>query len=282
MNTKDEALSTERALKLAPNALEFNCISSEDGEDLTPSKTKKAVTAIREVLAQSRSDEEQPAQQEPVADSKAPMLADWLQANYEADEIDEAAEELRRLFRENQLLWKEREEPHRQLEFYIRECNRLESERDAALTKQQEPVAIEYWLQDTMESGRWVTTDNMAKATAEKMLSGEYGDVYPQGRIVESSPPNVPAARASKPLTDEQIERFAALIASRVAAAERNSWPAEMEAMERQVNILTDALAQAKAEEREACAAICDRFQARDVGMQPAECAGAIRARGET
>ena len=33
--------------------------------------------------------------------------------------------------------------------------------------------------------------------------------------------------------------------------------------------------------EREACAAICDRFQARDVGMQPAECAGAIRARGE-
>ena len=33
-------------------------------------------------------------------------------------------------------------------------------------------------------------------------------------------------------------------------------------------------------EEREACAAICDRFQARDVGMQPAECAGAIRARG--
>jgi hypothetical protein len=35
------------------------------------------------------------------------------------------------------------------------------------------------------------------------------------------------------------------------------------------------------AKEREACADICDRFQARDVGMQPAECAGAIRARGE-
>ena len=33
--------------------------------------------------------------------------------------------------------------------------------------------------------------------------------------------------------------------------------------------------------EREACAKICDRFQARDVGMQPAECAAAIRARGE-
>jgi len=29
---------------------------------------------------------------------------------------------------------------------------------------------------------------------------------------------------------------------------------------------------------REECAALCDRFQARDVGMQPAECAAAIRA----
>ena len=36
------------------------------------------------------------------------------------------------------------------------------------------------------------------------------------------------------------------------------------------------------AKEREACAKVCDSFQARDVGMQPAECAGAIRARGET
>ena len=34
-------------------------------------------------------------------------------------------------------------------------------------------------------------------------------------------------------------------------------------------------------EEREACAKICDSFQERDVGMQPAECAGAIRARGQ-
>ena len=34
-------------------------------------------------------------------------------------------------------------------------------------------------------------------------------------------------------------------------------------------------------EEREACAKLCDKFQARDVGMQPAECAGAIRARGK-
>ena len=35
------------------------------------------------------------------------------------------------------------------------------------------------------------------------------------------------------------------------------------------------------AAEREACARVCDAFQARDVGMQPAECAGAIRARGQ-
>ena len=33
--------------------------------------------------------------------------------------------------------------------------------------------------------------------------------------------------------------------------------------------------------EREACAQICDAFQERDVGMQPAECAGAIRARNK-
>ena len=48
-----------------------------------------------------------------------------------------------------------------------------------------------------------------------------------------------------------------AMIAEAVAK-ERNSWPAEMEAMERQVNILTDALAQAKAEERKACEALHD------------------------
>jgi hypothetical protein len=33
------------------------------------------------------------------------------------------------------------------------------------------------------------------------------------------------------------------------------------------------------AHEREECAMLCDRFQER--GMQPAECAGAIRARGK-
>lgn len=36
-----------------------------------------------------------------------------------------------------------------------------------------------------------------------------------------------------------------------------------------------------RADEREECAKLCDRLQARDVGMQPAECAGAIRQRGK-
>jgi hypothetical protein len=67
---------------------------------------------------------------------------------------------------------------------------------------------------------------------------------------------------------------------------------AELDATNRQVEILTDALAEsrrdidamialARADEREACAKVCDAFQARGVGMQPAECAGAIRAKGE-
>jgi len=92
------------------------------------------------------------------------------------------------------------------------------------------------------------------------------------------------ATKCGDELTGDAIERFAAL----VVAAERNSWPAEMEAMERQVNILTDALAQAKAEEREACAKVCE-------AMRPTErefdqrfytaCtlnANAIRARSNT
>jgi hypothetical protein len=40
--------------------------------------------------------------------------------------------------------------------------------------------------------------------------------------------------------------------------------------------IVLEKFAQLIAEE---CANICDNFQARDVGMQPSECAGAIRHR---
>jgi hypothetical protein len=61
---------------------------------------------------------------------------------------------------------------------------------------------------------------------------------------------------------DDRAKAFEAF-AELVRADERNSWPAEMEAMERQVNILTDALAQ----ERErlkwdvhSCGPTCKRY----------------------
>jgi hypothetical protein len=44
---------------------------------------------------------------------------------------------------------------------------------------------------------------------------------------------------------------------------------------------LDAAFALGAVQEREECAKVCDRFQKRDVGMQPAECAGAIRARSK-
>jgi len=69
----------------------------------------------------------------------------------------------------------------------------------------------------------------------------------------------------------EELKAFEAL----VRADERNSWPAEMEAMERQVNILTDALAA----EREACAKVCEENGGDWVNR---DCAAAIRARGNT
>jgi len=99
------------------------------------------------------------------------------------------------------------------------------------------------------------------------------------------------------------LERFAEL----VRADERNSWPAEMEAMERQVNILTDALTEERNKwmertailirgEREACAKVCEELLERPSGYQGTwegygkfktqmtgqECAAAIRARSNT
>jgi len=62
------------------------------------------------------------------------------------------------------------------------------------------------------------------------------------------------------------------------AAAERDSWPAEMEAMERQVNILTDELARAKAAEREACIQVIK--QTKFSNWFQADCIETIRARG--
>ena len=74
--------------------------------------------------------------------------------------------------------------------------------------------------------------------------------------------------------SEAELERFASL----VRADERNSWPAEMEAMERQVNILTDALAQ----EREACANVCENIDDYDENIDTYYSdiyAAAIRAR---
>jgi hypothetical protein len=70
---------------------------------------------------------------------------------------------------------------------------------------------------------------------------------------------------------DERFKAFEAL----VRADERNLWPAEMEAMERQVNILTDALAA----EREACAKVCDEWGPKN--MTATSIAEEIRARGK-
>jgi hypothetical protein len=68
--------------------------------------------------------------------------------------------------------------------------------------------------------------------------------------------------------TDWQIfERFAKLIRNDYSKKHAQLWLKRID--------------EAVKAEREACAEICDRFQARDVGMQPAECAGAIRARGK-
>ena len=70
-------------------------------------------------------------------------------------------------------------------------------------------------------------------------------------------------------ITQEELERFFHM----AQAAERSNWPAEMEAMERQVNILTDELAKAVAAEREVCA---KRLKA--VGCD--HCVANIRAKG--
>ena len=70
---------------------------------------------------------------------------------------------------------------------------------------------------------------------------------------------------------DKRYEAFATL----VARHEREACIAHaMTSAEKAIDVAIKL-------EREACAKVCDSFQARDVGMQPAECAGAIRARGQ-
>jgi hypothetical protein len=72
---------------------------------------------------------------------------------------------------------------------------------------------------------------------------------------------------------EDELKAFADL----VRADERNLWPAEMEAMERQVNILTDALAA----EREACAELVYNSPPSDEYESPLKAVyDAIRNRG--
>lgn len=66
---------------------------------------------------------------------EALRLANSTHLAYRVGWQREAAAELRRLHAENEELWKEREEPHKTIEMYVRECNRLESERDALKTQ---------------------------------------------------------------------------------------------------------------------------------------------------
>ncbi len=86
----------------------------------------------------------------------------------------------------------------------------------------------------------------------------------------------------------ERINTYIKELEESVAATEREKVAAWMMAQgyatghgDTVEDLLKELEWQIRESEREACAAICDSFQARDVGMQPAECAGAIRARGE-
>ena len=84
--------------------------------------------------------------------------------------------------------------------------------------------------------------------------------------------PDIPADEAAK-LVLEAIDHNIKVLVDKAVADER-------ERIYFQTS--SDFVKAAIAEEREACAMVCDAFQARDVGMQPAECAGAIRARSNT
>ena len=80
------------------------------------------------------------------------------------------------------------------------------------------------------------------------------------------------------PFFIEELEAFAKLVADKVNA----DWSETNERLIKVFNEKADlAYLSGAKEEREACAKICDSFQERDVGMQPAECAGAIRARNK-
>jgi hypothetical protein len=85
----------------------------------------------------------------------------------------------------------------------------------------------------------------------------------------------------------DSLKAFEALVRADAIADERNSWPAEMEAMKRQVNILTDALAAEREqfftpEEARVALEDTDFTWHQVVTQEMVEKLETIRARGET
>jgi hypothetical protein len=77
------------------------------------------------------------------------------------------------------------------------------------------------------------------------------------------------------PVGDDEPNRFEVLVKLAAAHALMNIDPSKF------IGGYQEGFEAGVAKKREECAKLCDRFQARDVGMQPAECAGAIRARSK-
>ena len=79
-----------------------------------------------------------------------------------------------------------------------------------------------------------------------------------------------------------RLERFAALVAEKERKSMMQLFTDPENQPTQHGTVTVEYMQREIASEREACAKLCDAFQARGVGMQPAECAGAIRARGNT
>jgi len=99
-------------------------------------------------------------------------LAALPPASEEGGHILRTAAELRRLHEENAELWKEREEPHRTIGVLVRECNRLEIERDELLVALKQISAIENldWGSDWEEIEQ---AREIANAAIKKVEGGE-------------------------------------------------------------------------------------------------------------
>jgi hypothetical protein len=98
---------------------------------------------------------------------EAPRLAQALNNRQECE--DDAADELRRLHAENEMLWKEREEPHQKVAMYVRECNRLEDERDE-LRKVNAELLEALKSTHALLQAALIVSDTEARAIARQQL----------------------------------------------------------------------------------------------------------------